>query len=218
MTSTTALVDPWVAITDAFCEIPAVQESLDACGSTNSGPAIDNAVGALLHLEEKLADWHRQYRPELAPRGPWIVNYTHLRYVKDLNSPPSLMQVYRFSDFRVALLNILFWGLRWDLLRIRHTLAARPVNVPVSKLRMARIGETHTECALQMARSAAFCCQSRFGSAGRIGSLIGLKYATGAFLTETRQNCQEEAQWCSALAEHIKENSLCQPPLWQIGA
>lgn len=215
LTSTTALVDPWVAITDAFCEVPALQESLDACEAETRGPRIDHAVGALLHLERRLVEWRRQYQSELSPRGPWIVNHRHLRYVKDLTPPAALTQVYRFSDFRVALLNILFWGLRWDLLRVRNALVARDVEVPASPLHAVRVGESHVECGLQMARSAAFCCQSRFGSAGRIGTLVGLKYAAGAFLSEGHH---EEAQWCSLLAAHIKENSICQPPLWKIYA
>ena len=212
LTSTAALVDPWVSITDSFSEIPTLQETIDACGDQTSGPIIEQAISLLLHLEDKHAQWRRQYHPELSPRGPWIVAHTHLRYVKDITPPPVLNQVYRFSDFRVALLNILFWGLRWDFLRIRNEMLARSISLPPSPLAKVNVSDSQRECGLHMAKSAAFCCQSRFGSAGRIGSLIGLKYAAGAFQLE---GMQEEAAWCAALSNHIRENSICQPPIWQ---
>ena len=213
LTSTAALIDPWVAITDIFTQVPSLVEAFDRCQETDQSDGLEYAISELARLEEALAAWHLRYRPELAPLGPWLVSYTNMRYVKELKPPPALNQVHRFANWRAGILYILFHGIRWDLLRTRLEMDKRAALLPASPLDAIGITASISECAFQIARSAAFTCQSRFGSAGRISTLIGCKYAAGIFM---KDELFEEAQWCSQLATRIRENSLCQPRLWAI--
>ncbi|KAL9052780.1 MAG: hypothetical protein Q9162_005200 [Coniocarpon cinnabarinum] len=211
LTSSTALVDPWVSLSDKSAMLPELHEKLDAClANPHDEGLLASTKTLLVSIEHFCIQHERHFARQLSSFGPWIISYRHLRYVQDIPPPETLEEVYRFSNFRMALVYSMFWSLRWNLVQARTKLQAVVVDLPPPPFSPVK---TMLECGYEFTRSTAFWPQTRAGSTGRICSLVGLKYASMMFLEE---GLMEEAQWCAKLSTHIRENTLCQPRILSI--
>lgn len=204
LTKTTALVDPWVALTNLSVGLPALLEKLDALAGGKDNVLAKTALPMIESIETELASWHARYLANRSAKGPWLVEPSHLRYVKDLDAIPSLTPLYWFADFQAGNIQQCYWAILLGIQRVR-----KAFETASDELLSPTISQK--DCAIQMAKCAAFSCQPRFGSVGRIAATVILKYASVAFNDE---NCHEEAQWCSALVGIIRADGVCQPPIF----